>query len=224
MKKMDAFLFDNLEVYHRLIMAFEQSEERFWKQLGRTMSAMVKDLVSIPLEESFGTEGFWDDGGGKAFCAEWLLDFGSAEEVPNEERAPAFWFPQDSGVLDTLGLFGLQDESTVYAAIWGQPISRFSGNLSSAKALWEKAIAGPLKKKGWQPYGEKVTSSTGDWGLRRPILLNHRAIAKAMESDDLRLALTPLEDAIRDFASVFPGMDQMISDVRSKKVHSKKGK
>ena len=35
MKKMDAFLINNAEVYYRLTRAFEESEERLWRQLGR---------------------------------------------------------------------------------------------------------------------------------------------------------------------------------------------
>jgi len=119
-----------------------------------------------------------------------LLDIGSAEEVPDEwERAPSFWFPSSGDEWETFALMGLEEEVVAHAAIWGQPLSRYTGDLATARRVWDKAIAVPLTAKGWEPYGQKVITPTGEWGIRVPIHLDHHEIAKAMESGDLRSAL-----------------------------------
>jgi hypothetical protein len=193
--------------------------------LGKTLGRITTEILGSQFRESFSSNEFWDNGEAYIFQKEWLLDLGDSDKDQNDwNRAPAFWFPQEAEQFHTFGLLGLDDETTVYAAVWGTPLSRFAGNLPSVKALWETSVSGPLKRNGWRSYGDKATTPTGQWGLHRAIRLNPREISKAMESDDLRPALTPLEDAIREFSSVCAGIDQIINDLRSKKVPSKNGK
>lgn len=152
-----------------------------------------------------------------------MLDIGGAEEVPDEwERAPSFWFPSSADEWETFALMGLEEEVVVHAAIWGQPLSRYTGDLATARRVWDKAIAGPLTAKGWESYGQKVITPTGEWGIRIPIHLDHHEIAKAMESGDLRSALEPLEQAAQDFASVFAAMDDVIKNLLAAKRPSKR--
>lgn len=53
MNTVDVLLFEKLDVYRRLIMTFEDANERFWKQLGKTLAAVVKEVVEPTLEETF---------------------------------------------------------------------------------------------------------------------------------------------------------------------------
>jgi hypothetical protein len=211
MNTVGVLLFEKLDVYRRLTMTFKDAEERFWKQLGKTLGTIVKEVVEPALEETFSRGDFWDDCVACAYRKEWLLDFESAgENLEDWRRAPSFWFPSTADEYDVFALMGLDEGVGVYAAIWGQPLSRYTGDLATAKKLWDEVIAGPLKTKGWEPYGRKVITPTGEWGLRIPIRLDHREIAKAMESGDLRPAVLPLQRAAEDFASVCPAMDLVI--------------
>jgi hypothetical protein len=56
--------------------------------------------------------------------------------------------------------------------------------------------------------------------MRIPIRLDHREIAKAMESGDLRPALIPLENAVEDFGSVCAAMDDVVKNLRAAKGRS----
>jgi hypothetical protein len=223
MNTVDVLLFEKLDVYRRLTMTFEDAEERFWRQLGKTVGTIVKEVVEPTLEETFSRADFWDGDLGCAYRKEWVLDFGSAGEDSKEwERSPSFWFPSSGDEYKTFALMGLEAEVIVYAAIWGQPLSRYTGDLASAKKLWDNVIAGPLKAKGWEPYGQRVIVPTGEWGIHIPIRLDHHDIAKAMESGDLRSALIPLERAAEDFASVCTAMDDVVKNLRAVKRAAKR--
>ena len=222
MNAVDVLLFEKLDIYRRLSRTFDDAEERFWRQLGKTVGVIVKEIGGLALKETFSTPDFWDNSTGCAYRSEWLLDFGSAgEDLDEWRRVPSFWFPCVEDEYDTFALTGLDEELDVTAAIWGQPLSRFTGDLASTKQLWNKFVAGPLRTKGWEPYGEKVTTPTGEWGMKTPIRLDHHDIAKAMESAILRPALNPLQKAVEDFASVSTGIDKIIETLRASKRPSK---
>jgi hypothetical protein len=121
--------------------------------------------------------------------------------------------------MDTLALFGIAEDSKVPACIWPGAISHFLNDLTWPKTEWEKAVNIPLRKKGWFPYGDKITTPKGDWGTYLPIRLNHVEIAKGMEAGDLRSALEPLEEALRDFASVRNAIQDIIEKARKRKSH-----
>jgi hypothetical protein len=222
MNTIDGLVFEKLDVYRRLTMAFGDAEERFWNHLGKTLGLIVKEVVGAELRESFSTTNFSDDGAWCAYRKEWVLDCGSAgEELAEWNRASSFWFPAEQTVeWDIFALMGLGDDEVMYAAIWGQPLSLYTGDLESARKLWDKIIAAPLRSKGWESYGQRVTKPTGDWGMRIPIRLDHREIAKAMESGDLRPALIPLENAVEDFGSVCAAMDDVVKNLRAAKGRS----
>jgi hypothetical protein len=221
MNTIDCLLFDKLDVYRRLTMAFEDADERFWKLLGKTLGLIVKEVVGPELRESFSTPDFWDYGVCCAYRKEWVLDCGSAgEDLDEWNRAPSFWFPAEEDEWDTFALMGVGDEVVVHGAVWGTPLSRYTGDLASARKLWDKTIAVPLRSKEWEPYGQKATKPTGEWGMRIPIRLDHHEIAKAMESGDMRPALIPLERAVKDFASVCTAMDEVVKNLPAAKGRS----
>jgi hypothetical protein len=222
MNTIDVLLIDKLDVYQRLSTAFEGADERFYRQLGKTLGTIVKD-VDPKLVETFSKPDHWDDDVCCAYRKEWVLDLDDAEaDFPEWSRSPSFWFPEEPDEYDLFNLMGLGDESVVYAAIWGQPLSRYTKDLASARKLWDKVIAGPLKAKGWDRYGQRAIAPTAEWGVHIPIRLDHHEIAKAMESGDLRAALIPLERAIGDFKSVCDAMDDVVKDIRSIKRPSKR--
>ena len=222
MNTVDVLLFEKLDVYQRLSVAFDDTEERFWKQLGKTLGTIIKEVVGPTIEETPSTTAFWDDTLGFARRKEWLLDFGSARDGMKEwELSPSFWFPKSSDEYDTFALMGLGD-NVVHAAVWATPLSRYVGDLAFARRAWDKVIAAPLKAKGWESYGQRVTSPTGDWGMHIPVRLDHQEIAQAMKSGDLRSALSTLERAATDFASVCPAMDDLIKNLLAKSGASKR--
>ncbi|MGA2591381.1 MAG: hypothetical protein ABSH32_15790 [Bryobacteraceae bacterium] len=67
MNKVDVLLFEKLDVYRRLTMTFEDADERFWKQLGKALGAIVKEVVGPTLEETFSRADLWDNGVGCAY-------------------------------------------------------------------------------------------------------------------------------------------------------------
>lgn len=216
MNTVEVLLFEKLDVYRRLSVAFDDTEERFWKHLGKTLGTIIKEVVGPTIEETFSKPAFWDDPLCYAYRREWLLDFGSARDgMKAWELSPSFWFPKQPDEYDTFALMGLGDD-VVHAAIWATPLSRYAGDLAFVRKVWDKDIAGPLTAKGWEPYGQRVTSPTGDWGLHIPIRLDQHEIAQAMQSGDLRQALSPLERAVLDFGSVCPAMDDIIKNLRTK--------
>jgi hypothetical protein len=222
MNKVDNLLFERLDVYRRLSTAFDDAEERFWKHLGETLGTIVKEVAGPTIQETFSTTDFGYENG-YAYRKEWVLDFGdAAEELAEWERAPSFWFPESSDDFDLFALMGLNEEIPMDAVVWGTPLSRFNGDLGSAQRLWNKVVAGPLKKNGWEPYGERVIRPTGEWGVRMPIRLDHHKIAEAMESGDLRAALNPLQRAVEDFASVCTAMDEVVKGVLAAKGPSRR--
>jgi hypothetical protein len=65
-----------------------------------------------------------------------VLDFGGAgEDLEEWERAPSFWFPNEAGDFDIFALTGLDEDWSMEAVIWGQPLSRFAGDVTSAQKL-----------------------------------------------------------------------------------------
>lgn len=223
MNTVDVLLIEKLDVYRRMSTAFDDASRRFWKQLGKTLGEILKEAVPT-IEETFTTD-FEYESNGYARRKEWVLDFHNAgEDLPDWERAPSFWFPEDTYAnnFDLFALMGLDEETTMDAVIWGTPLSRFTGDLASAQRSWDRVIAGPLKKNGWVPYGERVVRPTGDWGVRIPIRLDHHKVAEAMKSDDLRAALGPLQRAAEDFASVCAAMDDVVKSVLAAKRPSRR--
>jgi len=211
----DGLVLEKLDVYRRLTIAFENAEERFWNLLGKTLGLIVKEVVGPELRESFSTTDFLDEGVWCAYRKEWVLDIdATGEDMDEWKGAPSFWFPAEQDVeWDIFALMGLGDEEAMCAAIWGQPLSRYTGDLESARKLWDKTIAAPLRSKGWDPYGQRAIKPTGEWGMRIPIRLDHHEVAKALESGDLRPALIPLETAVKDFASVCTAMDEVVKNL-----------
>lgn len=225
MSKLDAFLFEKADVYDRLRIAFDAATERFWRQLGKTLHALVKEVVGDGCSDTFSSAGYWVDEAGYAYFNEWRFDFGERGGEPKDwERYPSFWFPQsmDESQKDTLAVVGAHDSEDIAAVIWATPISRYVNDLGWARSEWEKGVNSILRPMGWAPYGERVITPTGDWGTRLPIRLNHLEIAKCMEQGDLRPALGPLEKSIKDFASVRDSIDAIVSQARSKRNRHRK--
>jgi hypothetical protein len=222
MSRLDAFLFEKLDVYDRLCQAFKTADERFWTQLGRTLHVLVKEIVGGTCRDTFEAVEFGKhDRSGRAFFDEWKLDLDKGGGLLNEwEVYPSFWFPENTNNMNTLALVGIQDSCEVWAAIWAQPLSRYLNDLVWPRAQWENRVNAVLKPKGWLPYGDRGTSPKAEWGTYFPIRLNHLDIARGIESGDLREALAPLEKAITDFASVRLGIDELVQESRAKKVRS----
>ncbi len=212
-KELNAFLFKKADVYHQLTSAFAEAERHFWAQLGDILETLLANALR-------GAGADWtikykhEDRQCHAYRIKWMLDIRKATE--EWEKAPAFWFP---GVVPkTTILLGLEGSARVYAEIWGTPLSRHAENLETVKEMWNDQIAEPLiKKKKWIPFGERVTTPGGQWGLHLPITLDHGEVAKWIETDDLRRALAPLEKAVKDFASIVPAMDKLVEQVRKMK-------
>src|ERR1700676_4409836 len=110
MNKLDAFLFEKAEVFHRLYTAFEGAEERFWRQLGKELHVIVKDLLGERCIDTFG-----DDEYRNRELSGYVWEPGLQLDLVGDKwvKFPAFWFPAETDEMDTLALMGIYESPRV---------------------------------------------------------------------------------------------------------------
>jgi len=212
--KLDAFLFDRLDVYARLEKAKEEVEGRFWPAFGSTIVTIAEELLGDEFVASC------PDGQTSIYNSAWILELD--RELPENERGPSLWLPQEyrASAYDMIRFFHLDDRPRLHACLFAGPHSEFMGELEPVRNAWDKSVAAMLRERGWTSYGTKATKPNGDWGMSHVVELDHHQVAQGLKEGDLRIALQPIEQLIQDFKDVSPAIGQLVDELRAKKQHA----